>query len=129
MPEPTPERERKSILVVDDNCDQLDALSELLELDGYDVLRAHNGKEALKLTAYHSVCLILLDLAMPIMDGWEFLQERRRTPRLAAVPVVVISAYASPKLCEADYVLQKPLKLDEMRRIVLHYCAASADLG
>jgi CheY-like chemotaxis protein len=121
--------ESEPILVVDDNPDQLETMTEVLELDGYAVLRACNGKEALKLAASHSVCLILLDLAMPVMDGWEFLQERKRTPRLSLIPVVVISAYASPKPCDADVVMQKPVNLDELREIVRRHCAASADLG
>jgi CheY-like chemotaxis protein len=122
MPELNSERRRKAILVVDDNLDLLETMAGVLELDGYSVLRAHNGKEALKMAAANSVCLILLDLSMPVMDGWEFLEERKRTPRLATIPVIVISAYASPKPRDADDVLQKPVRLDAVRRMVERHC-------
>jgi CheY-like chemotaxis protein len=122
MPELSPKRQRKAILVVDDNPDLLETMAAVLELDSYAVLRASNGKEALKIAEDDSVCLILLDLSMPVMNGWEFLEERQRSPELASIPVVVLSAYASPKPRETDDVLQKPVKLDELRQIVQRHC-------
>lgn len=116
------ERTNKSVLVADDNIDLLETMADALEMDGCSVLRAHNGREALELAGHDSVCLILLDLSMPVMDGWEFLKQRRSIPRLATIPVVVISAYASPKPTDADGVLQKPVMLDTMRRLVRCYC-------
>ena len=111
-----------TVLVADDNADLLETMADALELDGYPVLRAHNGKEALELAADDSICLILLDLSMPVMNGWEFLEQRKRIPRLAMIPVVVISAYASPKPLDADGLLQKPVTLDTVRRLVKCYC-------
>jgi CheY-like chemotaxis protein len=119
-------RGRNSILLVDDNRDLLETMAEALEMDGHSVLRARNGMEALKLAAHCPVSLVLLDLSMPVMDGWEFLQVRKSTPKLAAVPVVVLSAYASLKPRGADDVVQKPIGLDELRSIIRRYCPASA---
>jgi two-component system response regulator MprA len=118
----TSEQVKKSVLVADDNVDLLEAMADALEMDGYSVLRAHNGREALELAADDSVCLILLDLSMPVMDGWEFLEQRKRIPRLAAIPVIVLSAYAWPKPSDAEGVLQKPVTLDTIRRLVRCYC-------
>jgi CheY-like chemotaxis protein len=128
MPEPNTERRRETILVADDDPDTLEIMSDILELEGHPVLRARDGGEALKM-AGDSVCLILLDLRMPVMDGREVLEVRRRTPRLARIPVVVLSAYASPRPRDADHVLQKPVNLDQLRRIVRRYCATSSGRG
>jgi CheY-like chemotaxis protein len=85
-------RKGGSLLVVDDDRDILDAMREVLQREGYRVLSAANGIEACTVLASESVDLILLDLLMPAMSGWEFLDTTAADPRLAALPIIVISA-------------------------------------
>lgn len=85
------------ILVVDDYDDARGALRDALEERGYTVIEAANGQEALSFLASRpdaNVRLILLDLQMPIMDGWQFLKVLRSYVRLASIPVIVVSAHA-----------------------------------
>src|SRR5436305_4151442 len=83
-----------AILIVDDDSDVRAALSELLEDEGFSVEGAPNGREALARLRQGQVhpAVILLDLMMPGMDGWDFRSEQMRDPQLAAVPVVIVSA-------------------------------------
>jgi CheY-like chemotaxis protein len=80
------------ILVVEDDALQRGYLREELSLAGWSVLEAANGAEALKICAETTPSLILLDLTMPIMDGFTFLDELRRRPGGSEVPVVVVTA-------------------------------------
>lgn len=88
---------RRRILVVDDDCDLREILGMALEDEGYEVLLARDGAEALRQLreATEPPELIFLDLRMPVMNGWEFLEEQRRDPKIAAVPVVIITADSS----------------------------------
>src|SRR5262245_48077066 len=80
------------ILVVDDNRAVREALVTLLEARGFGARGVSNGREALEtLRAGFEACLILLDLTMPIMDGWKFRELQRQDPRLAEIPVVVLA--------------------------------------
>jgi CheY-like chemotaxis protein len=83
----------KPILIVDDDKEVRSALAELLEGEGYTVAGAPNGHEALQLMrgGFHPA-VILLDLMMPGMDGWDFRSEQQRDPAFARVPVVIVSA-------------------------------------
>jgi CheY-like chemotaxis protein len=100
----------KSVLVVEDNTDQRELLSELLALNGYRVSSADNGKEALEQIDKTSIppALILLDLSMPIMDGRAFLQRFRR--RNSKIPVLVMTGEDSPAVAGATAVLNKPVE-------------------
>jgi CheY-like chemotaxis protein len=81
------------ILVVEDDDDIRDSLKELLEEEGYRVDTAANGQQALgKLRESTLPELILLDLMMPVMDGWQFQEQLREVPSFARVPIIVISA-------------------------------------
>ncbi len=87
---PTPE---PHVLIVEDDLDIRDALSQILEEEGYHVATASNGLEALEqLRKGPRPLIILLDLMMPVMNGWQFRAEQRADPALADIPVVVISA-------------------------------------
>jgi CheY-like chemotaxis protein len=83
----------KPILIVDDDKEVRSALAELLEGEGYTVAGAANGNVALQLMrgGLHPA-IILLDLMMPEMDGWDFRSEQERDPTFARVPVVIVSA-------------------------------------
>jgi len=82
---------RKQILIVEDNPMNRDLLTQLLEAD-CDVLEAADGREAMLLAAEKLPDLILMDLQMPVMDGWEATAAIRRHPRTCALPVVAVSA-------------------------------------
>jgi len=84
----------EAILIVDDDNDTRSALSEMLEEEGFTVEGAPNGREALARLRGGKAhpAVILLDLMMPGMDGWDFRSEQLRDPKLARVPVVVVSA-------------------------------------
>jgi CheY-like chemotaxis protein len=108
------------ILVVDDNARALRAMSELLEFEGFSVLTAKNGLDALnKMRAADHISLVLLDLWMPVMGGWEFLRRRKGDPDLANVPVVVISAI--PPVDLDGSVLTKPIDLNQLMETVRHF--------
>jgi CheY-like chemotaxis protein len=82
----------QTVLVVDDDEDACDLTAVVLQRAGYHVATAANGEEALTyLRRYPAPCLILLDLAMPVMDGWEFLDEREKNPTFKAIPVIIAS--------------------------------------
>lgn len=86
--------DRQLILVIDDDSDIREALATVLESAGYAVLLAENGQAALDLLKVERnlPSLILLDLMMPVMDGWQFREKQKSSERLSEVPVVIISA-------------------------------------
>jgi CheY-like chemotaxis protein len=83
------------ILVVDDDNIIRETVAEALELDGFDVETARNGAEALDLVRERPPSGIVLDLMMPIMTGWQFLERCRAKQLCEGVPVVVMSAYSN----------------------------------
>ena len=109
----------KSILVIEDDAATRDVVTMVLEEEGYAVTGVANGQEALAhLRITEPPHLILLDLMMPVMNGWEFRQQQRQDPSLEAIPVVVVSADGNaPQKAAAigarDY-LQKPIDLDAL---------------
>jgi DNA-binding response OmpR family regulator len=107
------------VLVVDDDPDILDALSEILEVEGYEVQRARNGREALQRLEHGPPDLVLLDLMMPVMDGWEF---ARSLDPDARPPIIVLSAdrNVSVKAQEIGALgwLAKPFELSELLAVV-----------
>ena len=110
------------ILVVEDEEDARDAMVAILEMKGYRAMPAGNGREALDLSRIETPDLIILDLCMPVMDGWQFLRERVKDPRLAGVPVVVISALSDRDDFEANEIIIKPVDVDHLLTTVSHYC-------
>ena len=118
---------RDYILIVEDDFDIRDALMQILEEEGYGVRGAANGQEALELLAREPAPkLILLDLMMPVMNGWQFRAEQLKDPRLAGVPVLVISADPHLQLkaesLGAVGLLKKPISLDELLVAVKSHC-------
>jgi CheY-like chemotaxis protein len=105
------------LLVVEDDEMIRDALSDLLRDEGANVIAVVNGREALReLRAGRPPDLILLDLMMPVMDGWEFRVEQRADPNLAHIPLIAMSADMSAKAraIAADAYLRKPLDFSEL---------------
>ena len=112
------------VLVVDDDPDILEALSEILEAEGFEIRRARNGKEALERLEPDPPHLILLDLMMPVMDGWEFAQRMRQKPAIAMIPIIVLSADrnvgSKAKDIGAVGHLAKPFELNDLLTMVRH---------
>jgi CheY-like chemotaxis protein len=107
----------KSILVVDDDPSIRRALTEILNDEGYSSSSAGNGFEALSLLrSDHSTALVVLDLMMPVMDGYGFLAEQKRDPALANIPVVAITADIMGRTQELDVaaVVAKPFSLAQL---------------
>ncbi len=118
---------RGNVLVVEDDPELLLSLSELLEAEGYCVTCARHGLEALgRLRGGSRPSVILLDLMMPIMNGWQFRYEQRQDSDLAKIPVVVISAKSDSQQhalwLEADGYLSKPIDLNALLDTLSHYC-------
>jgi CheY-like chemotaxis protein len=111
----------RTILVVDDDADLRDAIAGVLEEADYRVVQAADGLEALAILAKEKADLILLDLMMPVMDGFRFRAEQRRQPGIAEIPVVLLSAGRPPREDSAvasDRFVPKPVAPLELLRIV-----------
>ena len=115
------------ILVVDDDLDIRETLAEAMVLGGYLVSAAADGKVALEQARLNRPDLILLDLMMPVMSGWDFLKARRGEPPLASIPVVVVTAAFDREVEGAVEVLQKPFDLARLLKIVARLCATHGD--
>ena len=114
-----------TVLVVEDEADLREMMREALELNGYEVVTAKEGQEALEAIAQiEHLCLVLLDLLMPGMNGWDFFDKMRARPELAGVPVVVHSSVPSRAPAGVTRVLQKPLEFDRLLSVVREFCAA-----
>ena len=113
-----------TILVVDDDRGAMEALSDILEYEGYHVQRAQNGLQALEYLQSTRPCpnLIVLDLLMPVMDGWEFRMRQKQNPDLAKIPVLVVTAIGATAGIDAVSVLRKPVDIDALLRTVARYC-------
>jgi CheY-like chemotaxis protein len=114
------------VLVADDDLDLRESLRLALELNGHEVDEARNGQEALERLASEPPCVILLDLMMPIMDGWQFRRRQLADPVLAAIPVVVISAMPAELQraheLAAQRIFIKPFDYDELLETVATIC-------
>jgi CheY-like chemotaxis protein len=113
------------ILVVDDDPDSRETIREVLEELGHRVVEASNGREALDFLVEHpteGVKLILLDLKMPVMNGWQLLKLLDSYVRLSSIPVLVISAFASTLDSDAYPSLvgrlEVPYQLPQLRALV-----------
>lgn len=117
-----------SILLVEDDDDIREAMAAFLEAEGYDVVQAIDGDDALRKLRASSdrICLVLLDLFMPVKNGWEFRAEQMADPAIAAVPVVVVSADRNARdkantLGALEY-LAKPVDFDRLLGTIATYC-------
>lgn len=111
---------RGVVLVVDDAADMRDLIQELLTDEGYDVVTAQSGHQALSVLETRTPDLVITDLLMPGMDGFALRAEMLRRPALAQVPVIVLSSFwqRPSETLEAVDVIGKPLDMDRLLRAV-----------
>ena len=117
----------KTVMIVEDDDAIREALQAVVESEGYQCLTAQNGKEAIALLNSPSCpepCVILLDLMMPEMNGWQFMQANRGSDAIMAIPVVVMSAVADCAVPPAGYVklLRKPMDLETIIQSLHDLC-------
>jgi len=109
------DKRMKNILIAEDNAVNRELLRELLEMRGYSVLEACNGEEALRVLAEARPEALLLDLGMPVLDGYRTVQKIRENPRWTTLPVLAVTAYAMQGdkerilSCGFDGYLSKPI--------------------
>ena len=116
----------RHILLVEDDYAIRETVAEVLQGEGFEVTCAANGEEALRRLGEDAAQpgVILLDLMMPVMDGWTFRTAQRRDPRISDIPVVVVSADAGGTTAgmAPAAVLPKPFDLDRLLSVVGQYC-------
>ena len=123
----------KSILIVEDDADVRGALTAVLESEGYPVVEAAHGQEALQHLCADPAgfCMILLDLWMPVMNGWEFREKQLEDEGLAAIPTIIVTAHNKPEVSAAELKaatsIRKPIAPALLLETVGRYCTASAD--
>jgi signal transduction histidine kinase/CheY-like chemotaxis protein len=124
-------RDSKLVMVVDDDEALRESICELLEEDGFRTVWAESGASALSRlrSAAERPDVILLDLMMPQMNGWQFREAQLGDPGLAAIPVVVMTARRDMQRIEADAVVHKPLKLAKLLEVVGRFAANPTNGG
>jgi CheY-like chemotaxis protein len=113
----------KSILVIEDDAAIRETLRLALEIEGYPVSTASNGQEGLSLLAkIPPPGLILLDLMMPVMNGWEFVEAIGRDRAFDMIPIVIITAFGDlVSSSESPPVIRKPVDLAKLLKIIDGY--------
>jgi CheY-like chemotaxis protein len=114
-----------TVLLVEDNDDVREMMSLALQLGGHEVWSARHGGEALALLHERPLpSLILTDLMMPVMNGWELRAALRNDPELAEVPVVAVSAIPAEHIerLEGMEFLPKPIDIDRLLDVVCEHC-------
>ncbi|ACG75116.1 response regulator receiver protein [Anaeromyxobacter sp. K] len=111
------------VLIVDDESDIRQAVAEVLAEEGHQVVAAGDGEEALaQIRAFHPE-LVLLDLMMPVMNGWEFRAAQKGDPDISAIPVVILSAMGRDGAIDADGFIQKPFDLEMLLSMVRRHAS------
>ena len=114
-----PDHETANLLIVEDDDGARTALGEIFDIEGYRVATCTNGRDALEyLHSYPPPDVIILDLQMPVMNGWQFRREQSRDAKLARVPVVVITAFQAPRNIDVDEIVQKPIDIERLLSVV-----------
>jgi CheY-like chemotaxis protein len=112
------------ILVVEDNLDNYELVRTILEIAGYDSFLAVNGRDGVNAARKQKPDLILMDMALPEMDGWDATKQIREDPETAHIPMVALSAYTLPKERKraldagVDAYLSKPFDANQFIRLV-----------
>lgn len=116
-----------AVLVIDDDVELRDAVADALQAEGMVVATAGNGREGLEyLRAGGRPQVILVDLMMPVMNGWQFCEAKQGDPQLSAIPVIAVSAAAkkdpaSPYFLNVEEIVAKPVEIEELIAVVRRY--------
>lgn len=116
------------ILVVEDDRDIRESLVDMLQDEGFLVISAENGKIGIELlqSSAHLPSLVLLDLTMPVMDGYAFRREQLKDPKFAAIPTALLSADGSleekAKLTGLKDYITKPINLSQLYALATRFC-------
>jgi DNA-binding response OmpR family regulator len=119
----------RTVLLVEDDLDVRDTLQDLLESEGFDVIPAANGKQAIDFLTLNDPLgadLVILDLMMPMVSGWEVLERMTADDRLADIPVIVLSAMAGERPDRAQGLVRKPFALETLVAAI-HGCLPDHD--
>ena len=117
-----------TVLVVEDELELRETMRDALELNGYTVVAAQDGQEALEVLGRIErigpvrIGLVLLDLVMPRMNGWDLLDRMRALPQLAEVPVIVHTSLPDQAPPGVTRVLKKPLEFRHLLSVVHEFC-------
>jgi CheY-like chemotaxis protein len=120
-------------MVVEDDGDIRQSIAEILEDNAYRAVGAANGQEAFDRlrSANEKPCVILLDIMMPVMDGWQFRALQRDDPELGEIPIVVLTAHANIDEAltrmAAAACLKKPVQLDLLLETIRRFCTQGLD--
>lgn len=114
----------KTILVVDDEPETTEMIAEMMRLSGYQVIKAYGGLQTLKLIVNQKPDAVVLDWMMPDLSGLDVLKSMRKDPRLADIPVILVSAKTMPEDIDAglnagaSYYLTKPVTYNDLKQTV-----------
>jgi len=113
-----------TVLVVDDDEELREILRDALEAEGFAIVAAAEGRQALAAMAkLDDLCVVILDLLMPGMNGWDFYDAMKANAQYSAVPVVVVTSAPSEAPKGVARVMRKPLKLERVLSTIREYCA------
>ena len=121
---PEPERLPPAVLVVEDDQDVAMTINDVVEERGYRAICVPNGRAALSVLESERPALMLVDMFMPVMNGAEFLKVIKKTPKLASIPRVIMTAANDPMIGikEDVTVLYKPVDFDALTGLLQRYC-------
>ncbi len=114
--------EQKSILLIEDDISLRELVQQLLELEGYKVVTAENGRVGLNLLEKNlAPNLILMDLMMPDLNGWQFIEIKKTIENIREIPVIAFSAYDEHQIkkIEVQAFVKKPIKIDFLLKTII----------
>ena len=116
----------RRVLIIEDETDIREDIADILAEEGFNVATAENGADGLKKLRSGLFCVVLLDLMMPVLDGWAFRAEQVKDTKIANVPVVVVSGdgHVEQKVTslKAAGYLKKPFAVDDLMEMVTRFC-------
>jgi CheY-like chemotaxis protein len=117
-------QKRPAVLIVEDDRDVAATINEVVEERGYRAIRAENGREALARLEDETPALMLIDLFMPVMNGVELLKVIKKSPKLSAIPRIIMTAANDQMIGvrEDVTVLYKPVDFDALTQLLHRYC-------
>jgi len=117
----------KKILIVEDNELNLELISDILKIKGYQIISANNGKDAIRLAKETHPDLILMDIQLPVMDGYEATRRIKSDPEFKAIPIIAVTSFTmkgdKEKVMEAgcDGYIVKPIDIKRLPELVKEY--------